>query len=234
MKFFPESTLQQLEFDKIKDLLAGFCRTEYATSKSLQLRIHTKIEFIELALQQTDEFKTILQSGIHFPNDFSLNISKEIKLLGIPGASLSGEQFLLIRKLTENAAAIFRWFDAERRGIYSGLAKLVENVYYEKAIKRSIDDILDETGSVKDNASEELAKIRMQLFRKRHELRKLFDRIVQKMNKLGYLADIEESFMNGRRVLAVFAEQKRMVKGILHGESDSRRTFLLNRKKPRN
>jgi DNA mismatch repair protein MutS2 len=33
--------------------------------------------------------------------------------------------------------------------------------------------------------------------------------------------------MNGRKVLAVFAEQKRMVKGILHGESDSRRTSFI-------
>ena len=48
-----------------------------------------------------------------------------------------------------------------------------------------------------------------------------------KLNKQGYLAEIEESFMNGRRVLAVFAEQKRMVKGILHGESDSRKTAFV-------
>ena len=33
--------------------------------------------------------------------------------------------------------------------------------------------------------------------------------------------------MNGRRVVAVFAEQKRTVKGILHGESDSRRTSFI-------
>jgi DNA mismatch repair protein MutS2 len=32
--------------------------------------------------------------------------------------------------------------------------------------------------------------------------------------------------MNGRRVLAVCAEQKRTIKGILHGESDSRRTTI--------
>jgi DNA mismatch repair protein MutS2 len=47
------------------------------------------------------------------------------------------------------------------------------------------------------------------------------------LNKSGYLADIEESFMNGRRVVAVFAEQKRTVKGILHGESDSRKTAFI-------
>ena len=90
-----------------------------------------------------------------------------------------------------------------------------------------IDEILDEDGNVKDNASEELAEIRMRLYKKRNELRRLFDRIVSRLNKQGYLAEIEESFMNGRRVLAVFAEQKRMIKGILHGESDSRRTAFI-------
>ncbi|MCK7553948.1 hypothetical protein MKQ70_02555 [Chitinophaga sedimenti] len=55
-------------------------------------------------------------------------------------------------------------------------------------------------------------------------MRRAFDRILQKLTKLGYLADIEEAFLNGRRVVAIFAENKRMVKGILHGESDTRRT----------
>ncbi len=227
MKFFPDSTLHQLEFDKIKERLATHCRTEYAKTKALQLRIHTKIGFIHTELLQANEFKTILQSGEYFPNDFPINITREIKLLGIPGASLSGEQFLLIRRLAENTNNIFRWFEAERRNTNSGLTKVIENVYYEKLIKVMIDEIVDEAGIVKDNASEELAKIRMSLFRKRNELRKVFDRIVSKLNKQGYLADIEESFMNGRRVLAVFAEQKRMIKGVLHAESDSRKTSFI-------
>lgn len=227
MKFFPESTLHQLEFDKIKELLAAHCRTEYAKAKSLQLRIHTKMEFIETALKQSNEFKIILQSGEYFPNDFFINISREIKLLGIPGASLSGEQLLLVRRLAENTNNIFRWFDAERRDTYPALAKVIENLYYEKSIKLMIDEIVDEAGTVKDNASEDLARIRMNLYRKRNELRKVFDRIVSKLSKQGYLADIEESFMNGRRVLAVFAEQKRMIKGVLHAESDSRKTCFI-------
>jgi DNA mismatch repair protein MutS2 len=227
MKFFPDSTLYQLEFDKIRELLAAHCRTEYARTKALYLRIHTKKEFIEKELQQTNEFKILLQSGQYFPNDFPINISKEIKLLAIPGASLSGEQFLLIKKLVENTNAIFRWFDAERRAANPALSKVIDHVYYEKVIKQMIEDVLDDAGIVKDNASEELARIRLSLFRKRNELRRAFDRIVNRLNKQGYLADIEESFMNGRRVLAVFAEQKRMIKGILHGESDSRRTSFI-------
>ena len=227
MKFFPESALVQLEYEKVKTLLGAYCRTEYAKAKANDLRIHTKKEFIETALRQGYEYKLITTAGQYFPNDFVLNISKELKLLSIPGAVLTGEQFLFIKKLAENTATIFRWFDTERRAAYPALATIVQDTYYEKLITAMIDGILDETGNVKDNASEELAKIRMALFRKRNELRRVFDRLVSKLNKQGYLADIEESFMNGRRVLAVFAEQKRMIKGVLHGESDSRRTTFI-------
>ena len=227
MKFFPESTLQQLEFDKIKDLLAAHARTEYAKSKATQLRIHTRIDYIQIALQQTNEYKTILQSGQFFPNDFVQNISRDLKLLGISGASLTGEQFMLIRRLAVNTNNIFRWFTVEMRDTFPGLAEVISNNYYEKTINQMIDEVLDDIGVVKDTASSELADIRLKLYRKRNEIRRVFDRIVSKLNKQGYLADIEESFMNGRRVLAVFAEQKRMVKGVLHSESDSRRTSFI-------
>jgi DNA mismatch repair protein MutS2 len=227
MKFFPESALVQLEFEKVKTLLALHCRTDYAKAKADGLRIHTKKEFIETELQQSNEFKGITQSGLYFPNEFVLNLQKELKLLGIPGAVLPGEHFLQIKRLAENTANIFRWFDNEKRIAYAALAKVIEDTYYEKTITALIDDILDETGNVKDTASEDLEKIRMNLYRKRNELRRLFDKIVSKLNKSGYLADIEESFMNGRRVLAVFAEQKRMIKGVLHGESDSRKTTFI-------
>jgi len=227
MKFFPENTLQQLEFDKIKDLIIVHARNDYAKNRIQQLRIHTKKDFIEQDLFQTNEFKIILDSGVYFPNDFNHNINKELKLLSIPGAMLTGEQFLWIRKLSDNTAQIFRWFDVERREQNPYLSKVIAGSYFEKQIRLMIDEVLDEIGMVKDNASAELASIRMNLYRKRNELRRVFDRIVSKLNKLGYLADIEESFMNGRRVLAVFAEQKRMIKGILHSESDSRRTSFI-------
>lgn len=227
MKCFPESALVQLEFEKVKDLLALHCRTEYAVQKAAALRIHTRKEFIDVELQQTHEYRLLQQHGLNFPNDFVLNLTKELKLLGIPGATLKGEHFLQIKKLADNTGNIFRWMDNERRGAYPALAKVIDNTYYEKVINELIDEILDDTGNVKDTASEELERIRMSLYRKRNELRRLFDKIVSKLNKQGYLAEIEESFMNGRRVLAVFAEQKRMIKGVMHGESDSRRTTFI-------
>lgn len=227
MKIFPASTLDQLEFNKVKSLLAGHCRTEFAVQKATQLRIHTQVHFIERALQQTHEFKSLLQTAQYFPNDFAKNIKRELKLLGIPGATLSAEQFIALKKLAENTQQVFRWFDDDHRQAYPALAQVIEGTYYEKAIKEMIEGVLDDGGEVRDSASTELAEIRMKLYRKRNEQRRLFDKIVSRLNKLGYLTDIEESFMNGRRVLAVFAEQKRLVKGVLHSESESRRTSFI-------
>jgi DNA mismatch repair protein MutS2 len=227
LKLFPESAWLQLEFNKVKELLANYCQTDYARAKAQDLRIHTRKEFVETELKQSHEYRQLVANSIYFPNDYILNLSRELKLLSIPGAVLNGEELQLLRKLAESIEKIFRWFDAERKLAYAALANVTKDTYYEKTIAALINDVLDEYGQVKDNASEELKDIRMGLYRKRNELRRLFDKIVAKLNKQGHLAEIEESFMNGRRVLAVFAEQKRTVKGILHGESDSRKTAFV-------
>ena len=227
MKLFPESALAQLEFDKIEALLIEHCRSEFAKKKASNLRIHTKKDFIVTELQQSHEFKLILLNNQYFPNDHVLNISKDLKLLSIPGAVLVSEQFVQIRKLAVSIQSIFRWFDNERRIAYPALTKVIEDSYFEKAILETLDEILDEYGNVKDNATEELQKIRLGLFRKRNELRRVFEKVVARLNKAGYAADIEESFSNGRRVVAVFSEHKRQIKGILHGESDTRKTAYI-------
>ena len=227
MRLYPESALTQLEFDKVKETLSGFCHTDYSKNKTAQLRIHTRKEFIDRELRQAFEYKLIIQQQQYFPADFTANISKDIKLLSIPGALLTGEQWMMIKRLTESMGTIFRWFDNERRMAYPALTMVLQDSYYEKNIVTAINEVLDESGVVLDNASPELQKIRLNLYKKRNELRRVFEKMVQKMAKAGYTADIEESFSNGRRVVAVFSEYKRQVKGILHGESDSRKTAFI-------
>ena len=124
MKLFPSSAYIQLEFDKVRSLLLEHCETEYAKEKTNGLLIHTSKELIETELKQSYEYKQLLQSGIYFPNDHLLNLSKELKLLAIPGAVLSGEQFVELRRLAESMEKIFRWFDRERKTMYEGPGKI--------------------------------------------------------------------------------------------------------------
>ena len=101
MRLYPESATVQLEFDKIRNLLAQHCQSEYARSKASQLRIHTRIDFVQTELRQSHEYNQLLRNGIYFPNDYILNLAAELKLLAIPGAVLSGEQLMQIRRLAE-------------------------------------------------------------------------------------------------------------------------------------
>ena len=48
----------------------------------------------------------------------------------------------------------------KKRIAYAALAKVLEDSYYEKSIIQMIDEIFDDAGNIKDNASEELQKIR--------------------------------------------------------------------------
>jgi DNA mismatch repair protein MutS2 len=227
MLLYPENALQQLEFDKIIAILSNSCQSPIGKELVDEMRIHTHPKYIQTALSQTQEYKFIKSANQYFPSDFVVDIRKDLKLLGIPGAQLTGEQWLMIRKLADHMHQVFRWFDAERKDAFANLFLILDGTYYEKQIIESIDTIIDERGNVKDNASEDLAKIRTQLFKTRQTLRRVFEKVVAKLAKSGYTADIDESFSNGRRVVAVFSEYKRQVKGFFHGESDSRKTAFI-------
>ena len=227
MRLYPESALVQLEFDKVRSLLTELTRTMLGREKAENLRIHTRKHFIELELRQTYQYLQLLAMSQTFQHDQVFNLSRELKLLSIQGAVLTGEVFILFRNLAENIGSIFRWFDDERRDRFSALFQVLSVTHFEKSIPDEINRIIGDDGRVVDNASDDLARIRMALYRKRNEQRRSFERILSKLQKAGYIADIEESFLNGRRVLAIYAEHKRIVKGILHGESDTRRTSFI-------
>ncbi len=223
---YPAQALEQLEFNKIKSLLHHKCRTDAAHTYVDQIRFHTRFDYLERNLLQTLEYKSTLEGNNHFPNHFTHNIERELKYLSIPGAILKGEDMLALRNLALNIKDILLWFK-NQGSLYPELRQLAGAITYEKEIARIIDAVIDDTGKVKDTASRELMTIRAELDKTRHLLRKTFESVLRKLNKQGYLADISENFLSGRRTVAIFAEHKRIVKGILHGESESAKTVFI-------
>ena len=151
MRVYPENALTQLEFDKINAILLGHCQTTVGKELVQEMRIHTHLKYIQTALKQTEEYKYIKSANQYFPTDFVLDIRKDLKLLGISGAQLTGEQWLLVRRLTEHTGNIFKWFDGERMQAYANMYEVIGDSYYEKTIVESIDTIIDDRGNVKDN-----------------------------------------------------------------------------------
>jgi DNA mismatch repair protein MutS2 len=226
MQLYPATAAESLEFNKICQLLKQNCRTDVARERVENLRFHTRLEYVEKELLQTDEFKQILKGSDYFPNDFTRNIEKELKLLSVKNAVLSGEQLIAFQQLAISIRDILLWFKRHNE-LFLNLRALTEKITYEKEVAVIVSSVLDEMGQVKDNASRELMQIRAQLSSLRQEQRRQFEGVLRKLNKAGYLADIAESFLNGRRVVAVLAEHKRIVKGILHGESESQKTVFI-------
>ncbi len=226
MQLYPAHAAEALEFNKICDLLMNKCRTEAARERVVNIRFHTRADHMERELQQTNEFKNCLAGGEHFPNDFTRTLDKELKLLNIHGGVLTGEQMLAFLKLALNTKEILQWFKKHNE-LFPNLEKISEHIVFEKRIVEVVTTVIDDAGIVRDNASRELMSIRSELGKVRHEARRAFESVIRKWNKAGYLADISESFLNGRRTAAVLAEYKRVVKGILHGESDTQKTVFI-------
>lgn len=122
----------QLEFDKVQALLQEHCKTELGKEMASELRLHTHIDYVKTALQQAHEYKQLTLLQENFPNDFILNLKRELRLLSIEGAVLTGEQAMLLRKLAESMHSIVRFFDHDRRSQYGGLFEVIKDTHYEK------------------------------------------------------------------------------------------------------
>lgn len=226
MQLYPAQAADALEFTRIRELLSEKCRTDEARSRVAAMRFMNRLDLIEKALKQTAEFKLTLGGGDFFPGGFSRNLQQELRLLSIQNSTLSADSLAGLSLLATTIQNILLWFKGHA-GFFPNLEALTEGVIFEKEIVQIVAAVLDEQGQLRDNASRELTQIRSSLSSTRQTLRRSFEHILRRLGKAGFLADISESFMNGRRVVAVAAEHKRSVRGILHGESDTARTSFI-------
>jgi len=226
LQVYPAHTADALEFTKVRNLLHDKCRTDEARARVDAMRFMSRLDLIEKALKQTAEFRNTLGGGDYFPGSFTRNLQQELRLITITGAVLTGDSFVGISTLAKTIQSILLWFKGHSQ-LYPNLEALMDGVEFEPQIVAIISKVIDETGSVRDNASRELMNIRSDLASARQTVRRTFEHILRRLGKSGYLADISESFMNGRRTVAVAAEHKRLVRGILHGESDTAKTAFI-------
>ena len=190
------------------------------------ISLHTDRIIIEKLLDQTNEMRSILASGLPFPSAGFVDTTKELGLLKIENSVLMEEQFMAILSMVHTVKDVYGFFK-NRKGIYPNLEDIIGDAIFENAIIKEIEIILDENGQVRTSASAELARIRRTLQRSRAEADRIYITVLNKYRKQGWITDSEESSRNGRRVIAIFAEQKRTLKGIIHDTSATGKTAFL-------
>ncbi|MFM7079768.1 MAG: endonuclease MutS2 [Bacteroidota bacterium] len=226
MKIFPSSSLLTSEYRQILQELRGNCLSNMGKELVDQTAPLSDISAIMALLHRTTQMQEIMSSGLPFPATAYIDIGKTNNLLRIDGSTLSETQFMELVVFLETIRDMYAFFK-NRKGVFVALEELFEMTPYEPSILKNIIEIIDENGKVRTSASTELARIRRGLQRSRIEADRIYGAIISKYRKKGWLTESEESSRNGRRVIAIVAEQKRVLPGIIHDSSATGKTSFL-------
>ena len=226
MLIYPDDILELFEFDKIREHLSNYCRTIMGRELAETCVPSTDLDQVRSLLDEAEEFRQMQIADAAFPPDDFPDIREELAQLDVAEVVLPMDGFQKVRGLARAFGDVQR-FLTKHAEEYPASANRVAEVLYEKSIVQHIDRVLDKDGQMRADASPDLVKIRRDLESKRREQHRAFQAILGRMRKSGVLAENSESVRNGRRVLAIKAEFKRKLSGILHDESDSGRTSFI-------
>ena len=220
MNFADKQTIEDLEFATIKSMLAKLCFGPTAKQRVEELTSLPSISEVNIALSLVQEYVDIQKEEVSFPRLEFTELTKEIIFLKKRGSQLSLEGFVAILQASRIANTLVKFIKPWEED-YSHLFGLIQNTYYSKEVIKPIEQVLDAKHQVKDDASSRLFDIRMDIRSIRQKINSNFDKILKRLQGSGVLADTVESFVKGKRVLAVTANHKRSIPGGIIGSSNN-------------
>lgn len=214
---------QDLEFNKVTDHIVKGCHSIAGREIAAQLHPLDKIAVITSRLNLLQEIQNALKHNHAL--DFSDLLPLEELFTDTKQVAYGYDEFRLAYLNARLAQDIF-----ERRNELEGypeLNKLLKKIVSLKEICREFEQIFDADGEVKDNASEELKRIR----RRKILLREQIIRSLQKkFTDAAFEHALQEKFVtqrDGRYVVPVKEAAVSQVKGIVQGHSGSRQTVFM-------
>ena len=226
MNTYPEDLFESIEFDLVKQAIIKRAVTERARERIAGLKPSSDYAVVMRDLQEVHEVLGLYLSDFAVPALASDDIKPFLLRLKIQGATLEGEDFLIIKNMIESFNRVYSFFKQHvdrTPSMQSKLAHLSKN----KTVPDEIDRVLDRRGVVKTSASPALGKIRGALAKKRAAADRIFYRAVKKYSGSGMLADIQESVHDNKRVLAIEGAFKGQVNGVFHGSSSKATIFYV-------
>ncbi|GAA0857277.1 endonuclease MutS2 [Clostridium nitritogenes] len=220
-----ERTFRVLEFQKVKDEIKKFSKTNGGKKLIDKLTpLETKYE-MEMALKETKEALDILVAKGAPPFEGLHDVNEGIERAG-KGGVLSCEQLLNIGSMLRCSRRFKKYMEREEEEIaypiIEDLAYILEPLKgLEEEIERSI--ISEE--EVSDRASSTLRSIRRSLKEKNSSVREKINSIVRSYSK--YLQENLYTMRGDRYVLPVKVEYKGQVPGIVHDQSSTGATLFI-------
>ena len=229
---YPENFESKIGFNEIRTMLKGRCLS------ALGIECVDKMEFLDdndeigERLSQISEMRAIMADEDDFPDENFIDVRQSLMRIRLEGTFLEElEMFDLKRSLsTISGIVAFLKRDSEdgEDARYPALARLAEDVaVFPKIIKR-IDEILNKYGKIKDDASDELKRIRRDIESTTRSISHSLRTIIQNAQREGYIdKDVSPTMRDGRLVIPVAPALKRKIRGIIHDESATGRTVFI-------
>ncbi|HYG38598.1 MAG TPA: endonuclease MutS2 [Cytophagales bacterium] len=225
---YPNNFEEKIGFDKIKELLIKECSGILGVLYVNKVRFSSNHEQVGKWLAQTDEFRQIIQSNYLFPSSGFIDLTEEIAKASVQGTFLSEEEFFNVKIVLTTLLNTTKFFQVKYPGQFPNLLELASGITVNERLNKSIDEIIDERGKVKDHASPELLRIRRQIISQNQLIRKKLDHFLREYKSSGFSeSDASPTIRNGRMVIPVSAEYKRRVKGFIHDESATGQTVFI-------
>lgn len=213
-----DKTLKDIEFYTVLNQMAEHCLTHLGTEKALQITPFRKKEDIMQALWLTHDYLASFENDNRIPNHGFEPITKEIQFLKIENSFLETGSFKKIKAISITSNDIIG-FLKKFKEYYPNLFEFSSPIPITNELIQQIDGIIDRFGDVKDNASDELFKLRQEINSVRGKINQSFMSALNAYSAQEYLDDIKESVVENKRVLAVKAMYRRKVKGAILGGS---------------
>ncbi|MDU1003541.1 MAG: endonuclease MutS2 [Clostridium butyricum] len=220
-----EKSLRILEFNKIKDKIKKYARTNAGKEKVSDLAPYDNVYEINNKLDETNEALEVILDKGNPPLEGLFDIHEGVERAR-KGGTLTPEQLLKIGSTLRAARNMKEFF--KREDFEKAYERLEDLAYILTPVKNLEDDIersIVSEEEISDKASATLYNIRRSLKEKNSSVREKISSIVRSHSK--YLQDDLYTMRGDRYVIPVKSEYKSAVPGIVHDQSSTGATFFI-------
>ena len=217
-------TLEVLEFFRIAEIIAGYCKSEEARERCLQKRPLQDAVEITAAKELGRDILSFLQADEPLPIKNLPPLASVLKQLHTVGVCLTVEELYAAGLLALQVGELKAWAAKQKR-TKSAACALIESIPPLPQTEQAVFSFIDKNGTLRDIPS--LTAIRKKIQRIEADIEKTMRSYCTDESTKGMLQTAAPVLRNGRQVIAVRSNFKGRIKGIIHEYSQSGQSFYL-------
>ena len=217
-------TFEVLEFFRIAEIIAGYCKSEQARERCLQKRPLQDAAEIAAAKELGRDILGFLQADELLPIKNIPPLDSVLKQLHTAGVCLTVEELYAAGLLALQIDELKAWA-AKQKKPESAACRLIESMPPLPQTEQAVFSFIDKNGALRDIPT--LTAIQKKMRRIEADIEKTMRSYCTDESTKGMLQTPAPVLRNGRQVIAVRSNFKGRIKGIIHEYSQSGQSFYL-------